>query len=173
MSSDGQYWEALEILAEDRKRYKIKWAGIDADTGEPWEDSWTLKEYVTDDLINSWTRKKELAAKQKREKRATTSSSTSKSVTARKSRVTRGKHSRESSEDVQELESEEEPRKPAKKPVPTVKGKGKERARPAKVAKGRSESDHKIATSHSRSHTRSTRSGGNVYYHAVPHTQSC
>ncbi|KAK7690285.1 hypothetical protein QCA50_006940 [Cerrena zonata] len=164
MSSDEQ-WEALEITGEDSKRYKIKWAGIDPDTREPWEDSWTLKKDVTSGLVNAWNYKKALVAQQKRKTQTSTSSSTSKSVVARKSRVARSKHSEDSSESIRQWESdyEEVPKKPAKNSAqrkPTAKGKAKERARPAKATNPESESDDETVESHSRTRTRSTRSRG-------------
>ncbi|KIK63306.1 hypothetical protein GYMLUDRAFT_464287 [Collybiopsis luxurians FD-317 M1] len=47
-------WEAVAIVAENAKLYKIKWAGFDPATGKPWADSWVAKHDVTRDLVEAW-----------------------------------------------------------------------------------------------------------------------
>lgn len=55
-------WEVIEITAERPKQYKVKWKGIDPDTGRPWAQSWVPKTDCTDDLRRVW--KKKLKIKQ-------------------------------------------------------------------------------------------------------------
>lgn len=171
MSSDeadseqsGQYWQALEILAEDRRRYKIRWAGTDPDTGEPWENSWTLKEYVTSDLVQTWKRKKQQATKAKKETRA---SSSRKPAATRKSRATKSKSSRDSSESVGELDGEELSKGPVKTQVqrkPLGKGREKQRVSPAEVTEVDEGGHGRNERSLSRSPGRSLKSGGSILH---------
>ncbi|KAG6864660.1 hypothetical protein C0991_008037 [Blastosporella zonata] len=56
-------WEVVEITGEKPKYYKVRWAGIDPDTGKPWVQSWVLKADCTDDLVHEWKRKKTLKKK--------------------------------------------------------------------------------------------------------------
>ena len=63
-------WSVLEIIKEDKKRYLVKWEGIDPDTGKPWDPSWVPKRDCTDDLIYEWKvtkAKKDKARKKKRQ----------------------------------------------------------------------------------------------------------
>ena len=62
---DDLLWEVIEITAEDRKNYKVKWAGIDPQTGKPWKQSWVPKHDCTDVLVMQW---KVTQAKQKKAK---------------------------------------------------------------------------------------------------------
>ena len=93
-SQSEEYWEALEIVDEDRTRYKVKWAGIDPQTGEPWEDSWTLKAYVTPDLKQVWIKKKKLAAQTKQQKRKSSASTRKSRGTSASTTSTRTKTKR-------------------------------------------------------------------------------
>ncbi|KAL6310154.1 hypothetical protein BKA93DRAFT_821209 [Sparassis latifolia] len=85
-------WEVIEILAEKGSRYRVRWAGNDPTTGQPWAPSWVPKKDCTDKLIQEW---KVAQAKKKRVKekksdgkgRASTSSSRT-SRTSKKSSVT-------------------------------------------------------------------------------------
>jgi hypothetical protein len=61
-------WEVVEIMGEDETKYKVKWAGFDPRTGEPWEESWVLKRDCTDELVKSWKIAKALKGKQKGKK---------------------------------------------------------------------------------------------------------
>jgi hypothetical protein len=53
-------WEAEAILDEDpgKKKFLLKWAGVDPHTGEPWAHSWEDKNGVTQNLIDEWKAKK-------------------------------------------------------------------------------------------------------------------
>ena len=54
---DVNLWDAVEIVAELGNQFKIKWDGINPDTGQTWEDSWVLKHDVTNDLVSAWREK--------------------------------------------------------------------------------------------------------------------
>lgn len=51
-------WNAVCILAEKGNLFLVKWEGTDDATGEPWPDSWVVKEDCTDPLIKEWHEKK-------------------------------------------------------------------------------------------------------------------
>lgn len=55
---ESEEWPALEILAEDRYNYRIRWAGINPDTGREWEPSWHPKKDATQALVEDWVRRK-------------------------------------------------------------------------------------------------------------------
>jgi hypothetical protein len=50
-------WKVIEITAERPKQYKVKWEGINPDTGKPWAQSWVPKSDCTDDLRKVWKMK--------------------------------------------------------------------------------------------------------------------
>jgi len=39
-SSQGSWFEALEILAQDGNKFQVSWAGIDPSTGKEWKPTW-------------------------------------------------------------------------------------------------------------------------------------
>lgn len=43
-------WSVIEILAENKKQYKVLWEGVDPATGEPWKPSWVAKHDCTSTL---------------------------------------------------------------------------------------------------------------------------
>ncbi|KAG2004813.1 hypothetical protein CC2G_003331 [Coprinopsis cinerea AmutBmut pab1-1] len=51
---EEDFWPIVGILAEDKKRYKVRWDGTDPKTGRPWPDSWVPKEDVTEDVEDDW-----------------------------------------------------------------------------------------------------------------------
>ncbi|KAJ3871197.1 hypothetical protein F5051DRAFT_341253 [Lentinula edodes] len=51
---DINLWDAVAIVGERKKHFRVKWAGMDPVTGEPWEDSWVPKHNVTPDLVETW-----------------------------------------------------------------------------------------------------------------------
>ncbi len=51
---EEKLWDAIKIVAERSKEFKVKWDGIDNKTGKPWPDSWVYKHDVTPDLVNEW-----------------------------------------------------------------------------------------------------------------------
>ncbi|SRR6266702_1612829 len=51
-------WEVVEIVAEDGKRYRVRWAGKDPKTGKPWPLSWVPNSHCSSGLIKEWERKK-------------------------------------------------------------------------------------------------------------------
>lgn len=62
-----ELWEILEILDESRWQYLVTWAGIDPETGKPWEPSWTDKPLKSaPELVKAWNAKK-AAAKAKKD----------------------------------------------------------------------------------------------------------
>ncbi|KAN0082488.1 hypothetical protein V8E55_008283 [Tylopilus felleus] len=68
-------WAVQEITAERGNKYKVKWVGVDPDTGKPWAQSWVAKHDCTNDLVIQWkARKKRLAAGKKRGRRTSTAS---------------------------------------------------------------------------------------------------
>jgi len=54
----GTSWEVIEILAEDGKRYQVRWAGKDPKTGKPWPLDWVPSSYCSPELVKAWERKK-------------------------------------------------------------------------------------------------------------------
>ena len=50
---EDELWEVVEILAARKMNSKegfiVRWAGLNPDTGKPWEDSWVPREDCTDD----------------------------------------------------------------------------------------------------------------------------
>jgi hypothetical protein len=50
-------WKVVEITAERPKQYKVKWDGLNPDTGRPWAQSWVPKGDCTDDLRKEWKKK--------------------------------------------------------------------------------------------------------------------
>ncbi|KAF8266235.1 hypothetical protein EI94DRAFT_1733639 [Lactarius quietus] len=56
--SEETSWEVAEILAEDGKRYSVRWAGKDPKTGKPWPLSWIPNSHCSPELIKEWERKK-------------------------------------------------------------------------------------------------------------------
>ena len=50
-------WTVIEITAERPKHYKVRWDGLDPDTGRPWVQSWVPKGDCTDDLRKVWKKK--------------------------------------------------------------------------------------------------------------------
>jgi hypothetical protein len=65
-------WEVIEITAEKPKAYKVKWAGIDPQTGDPWQESWVPKSDCTDDLVMTWKRNQAKKKKEAAKKRSAT-----------------------------------------------------------------------------------------------------
>ncbi|KZT09582.1 uncharacterized protein LAESUDRAFT_511729 [Laetiporus sulphureus 93-53] len=78
-NDDEQLYDAIEILAERGNQYKVRWDGVDPQTGKPWAPSWVGKHDCTDNLIYEWkvkqARKKKRAEKRKSKARSSVSSS--------------------------------------------------------------------------------------------------
>ncbi|KTW29756.1 hypothetical protein T552_00963 [Pneumocystis carinii B80] len=55
--NEGSWWEAIEIIGERKKEYKVSWAGIDPKTGRRYEPCWVLKRDCTEELVNTWERR--------------------------------------------------------------------------------------------------------------------
>lgn len=51
---DDLLWEVIEITSERGSNYKVRWAGIDPQTGKPWKQSWVPKHDCTDILVRAW-----------------------------------------------------------------------------------------------------------------------
>jgi hypothetical protein len=51
---DEGFWEVIEILKESKRKYLVKWKGVDPSTGKPWHNSWVRKEDCTESLIEDW-----------------------------------------------------------------------------------------------------------------------
>ena len=51
-------WEVIEILEEDGKLYKVRWAGKDPKTGKPWPLDWIPSSHCSPELVKAWERKK-------------------------------------------------------------------------------------------------------------------
>jgi hypothetical protein len=58
-------WKVIEITAENKKSYKVRWDGVDPKTNKPWAQSWVPKHDCTNDLVAEWKLSK--AKKKKRE----------------------------------------------------------------------------------------------------------
>ncbi|KAH9050231.1 hypothetical protein EDB84DRAFT_1259699, partial [Lactarius hengduanensis] len=54
--NEETWWEVVEIVAEDGKRYKVRWAGKDPKTGKPWPLSWVPNSHCSSELIKDWER---------------------------------------------------------------------------------------------------------------------
>jgi hypothetical protein len=57
-ANEGTSWKVVEIVAEDGKRYNVRWAGKDPITGKPWPLSWVPNSHCSSELIKEWERKK-------------------------------------------------------------------------------------------------------------------
>ena len=68
---DEVLWKVIEITAENKKNYKVRWEGIDPDTGKPWAQSWVSKHDCTDDLVVAWKRSQALNRRQRGSKKST------------------------------------------------------------------------------------------------------
>jgi hypothetical protein len=55
-ADDNDYWPVSEITGERPREYRVKWEGINPETGEPWEESWVPKRDCTADLVEKWKR---------------------------------------------------------------------------------------------------------------------
>jgi hypothetical protein len=66
---EEKLWKVIEITAETKKNYKVRWEGIDPATNKPWAQSWVPKHDCTDDLVLAWklskARKKSEAQRKK------------------------------------------------------------------------------------------------------------
>ncbi|OCK79521.1 hypothetical protein K432DRAFT_393812 [Lepidopterella palustris CBS 459.81] len=56
--ASSQEYPAECILRENKKKYKIKWKGIDPTTGEPYKPTWELKAHANKELVVDWKRLK-------------------------------------------------------------------------------------------------------------------
>jgi hypothetical protein len=43
LSSQDDYWEAIEILDQKGGKYLVSWAGIDSATGKQWDPTWVRR----------------------------------------------------------------------------------------------------------------------------------
>jgi hypothetical protein len=57
-SDEGTWWEVVEIVAEEGKRFKVRWAGKDPKTGKPWPLAWVPISHCSPELIKEWEKKK-------------------------------------------------------------------------------------------------------------------
>jgi hypothetical protein len=57
-SSQETWWDVVEIVEEDGKRYRVRWAGKDPKTGKPWPLDWIPTSHCSLDLIRDWEKKK-------------------------------------------------------------------------------------------------------------------
>jgi hypothetical protein len=69
-NDDELLWEVLGITAEQGNNYRVRWAGIDPQTGKPWKQSWVHKHDCTDVLVRAWKVKQAKSRKIKDEKAA-------------------------------------------------------------------------------------------------------
>lgn len=51
---DENLWEVEKIVDERKGQYKVKWAGINPDTGKAWDLDWVNKRDCTDGLVEEW-----------------------------------------------------------------------------------------------------------------------
>src|SRR5882672_8697095 len=54
---ESWWWDAIEIVEEDGKRYRVRWAGKD-ETGKPWPLEWVPNSHCSADLTRDWEKKK-------------------------------------------------------------------------------------------------------------------
>lgn len=64
-NDEEELWSIDGILGEKHGKYKVKWSGLDPDTGKPWANTWVPKCDVTQDVVLEWKAKQ--AAKLKRQ----------------------------------------------------------------------------------------------------------
>lgn len=55
---DQILYEVEQITAERGNKYRVKWAGVNPETGTPWPQDWVHKRDCTDDLVADWQQKK-------------------------------------------------------------------------------------------------------------------
>ncbi|KAI0254568.1 hypothetical protein BJV78DRAFT_1121136, partial [Lactifluus subvellereus] len=48
------WWEVIEIVAEEGKRFKVRWAGKDLETGKPWPLTWVPISHCSPELVKGW-----------------------------------------------------------------------------------------------------------------------
>lgn len=65
-NDDETLWEVIEILAERKHQYRVRWDGINPATNNPWAPSWVPKHDCTHKLVHEW-KKKQLRQKKERE----------------------------------------------------------------------------------------------------------
>ncbi|KAI0260760.1 hypothetical protein BC834DRAFT_1044416 [Gloeopeniophorella convolvens] len=53
-SDEDESWDVIEIVAEDAKRYKVRWAGNNPKTGKPWPLDWVPRSHCSAELIQKW-----------------------------------------------------------------------------------------------------------------------
>lgn len=58
-------WEVIEIVAETGRKYQVRWAGLNPQTGRPWSLDWVPKSDCTPQLVKAWKSKKEEAEAKK------------------------------------------------------------------------------------------------------------
>ncbi|KAI0292025.1 hypothetical protein BC826DRAFT_1020915 [Russula brevipes] len=58
MMSSTNLWEVIEIVAEEGKRFQVRWAGKDPKTGKPWPLDWIPSSHCSSELVKDWERKK-------------------------------------------------------------------------------------------------------------------
>lgn len=56
--NEETWWEVIEILAEEGKRYRVRWAGKDPKTGKPWPLSWIPSSHCSSELVKEWEKTK-------------------------------------------------------------------------------------------------------------------
>ncbi|KAI0273046.1 hypothetical protein BGY98DRAFT_921758, partial [Russula aff. rugulosa BPL654] len=49
-SRQGTWWDVVEIVEEDGKRYRVRWAGKDPKTGKPWPLDWVPNSHCSPTL---------------------------------------------------------------------------------------------------------------------------
>ncbi|KAI0085402.1 hypothetical protein BDY19DRAFT_966011 [Irpex rosettiformis] len=65
-TQSSEMWEILEILQETKDQYFVAWAGIDPDTGKPWEPGWTDKPLEhAPEILAAWEEKQAAAKAEK------------------------------------------------------------------------------------------------------------
>ncbi|KAF8876922.1 hypothetical protein BD779DRAFT_1804118 [Infundibulicybe gibba] len=51
---DENLWEVIEITAQRKDQYRVRWAGLDPKTKQPWPLSWVPRHDCTDELVLKW-----------------------------------------------------------------------------------------------------------------------
>ncbi|CAK1356619.1 unnamed protein product [Cercospora beticola] len=64
-------WAVEAIVDEDRRNYKLRWAGVNNATGEKWPDSWEPKKNVGMAVIREWKERNEVGGDGQAEQAAT------------------------------------------------------------------------------------------------------
>ncbi|KAF8540320.1 hypothetical protein BDD12DRAFT_880582 [Trichophaea hybrida] len=68
-SSQGDWYEIESIIGEKATRYRVRWKGLNPQTGLPWKPEWVKKDLVTGEAKREWEDKKKAQKDRRKKKR--------------------------------------------------------------------------------------------------------